>query len=161
MIAVHYIQFEYTNMTQYPPQKDKRLVWQLLNYWQDCRGDRDFPALSEIDSVAISHLWPHCFVLDTRAAPNFPYFQYLGPELAKYSGVLLSGQTDWNQTLLDKAVGQFNDSIQKRLPVLVEDEMTLFDGAKLLFRSVILPLSDDQDQINYLLGGANGKIAED
>ena len=104
---------------------------------------------------------PHCFILDTVAARNFPYFQYLGPELAKYCGVLLSGQTDWTQTLLDKAVGQFNDAVEKRLPVLVENKMTLFDGRKLLFRSVLLPISDDQQTINYLLGGANGKIRDD
>lgn len=138
-----------------------RLVWQLLNYWQECRGDRDFPSLADIDPDAISHIWQQCFVLDARASSNFPYFQYLGPELAKYSGVLLSGQSDWNLTLLDKAVSQYNEAIEKRLPVIVEDEMTLFDGGKLLFRSVILPLSDDQNKINYLLGGANGKIADD
>jgi hypothetical protein len=74
---------------------------------------------------------------------------------------LLSGQKDWNQTLLDKVVGQFNEVIEKRLPVLVEDRMTLFDGDKLLFRNVILPLSSDQKQIDYLLGGANGKISAD
>ena len=148
-------------MNQYSQGKDRRLVWQLLNYWQDCRGSSDFPSLSDIDHHKIESMWPHCFVLDTIAGRNFPYFQYLGPELAKYSGVLLSGQTDWTQTLLDKAVGQFNEAIEKRLPVLVEDEMTLFDGRKLLFRSVLLPLSDDQQTINYLLGGANGKVRDD
>lgn len=147
-------------MEHYPREKDKRLVWQLLNYWQDRRGTRDFPSFSDIDPEAIDHLWPHCFVLDTVATSSFPYFHYLGPELAKYSGVMLSGQSDWTQTLLDKAVGQFNEAVQKRLPVLVEDEMTLFDGGELLFRSVLLPLSDDQKTINYLLGAANGKIKE-
>ncbi|HIF10468.1 MAG TPA: hypothetical protein EYQ81_11975 [Sneathiellales bacterium] len=81
--------------------------------------------------------------------------------MAKYSGILLRGQKDWNQTLLDKAVGQFNEVIEKKLPVLVEDRMTLFDGGKLLFRNVILPLSSDQKQIDCLLGGANGKISAD
>jgi hypothetical protein len=51
--------------------------------------------------------------------------------------------------------------IGKKMPVLVEDRMTLFDGGKLLFCSVILPLSSDQKQIDYLLGGANGKISAD
>lgn len=147
-------------MNNFSREKDKRLVWQLLNYWQDCRGTRDFPSLSDIDPEAIDHLWPHCFVLDTVAASNFPYFNYLGPELAKYSGILLSGQSNWTQTLLDKAVDQFNEAVEKRLPVIVEDEMTLFDGGQLLFRSVLLPLSDDQKTINYLLGGANGKIKD-
>ena len=149
-----------TNIKNYPREKDKRLVWQLLNYWQDRRGDRDFPALSDIDSHAIGDLWPHCFVLDTRAVRTYPLFHYLGPELAKYSGVLLSGRSDWTQTLLDKAVGQFDDAVEKRLPVLLEDEMTLFSGGKLLFRSVILPLSADQMDIDYLLGAANGKVVD-
>lgn len=147
-------------MKNYPPQKDKRLVWQLLNYWQDCRRDRDFPALSDIDSDAISDLWPHCFILDTREARSYPLFHYLGPDLAKYSGVLLSGRSDWTQTLLDKAVRQFDEALEKRLPVILEDEITLFNGGKLLFRSVILPLSANQVQIDYLLGAANGRVVD-
>jgi len=40
----------------------------------------------------------------------------------------------------------------------VEEELTQFDNKKLLFCSVLLPLSDDQETINYLLGAANGTI---
>ncbi|HIF10469.1 MAG TPA: PAS domain-containing protein [Sneathiellales bacterium] len=74
MFAVHYVgQFEHTT-TQFSPDIDNQLTWQLLNYWQDCRGDRDLPTLSDIDSDAIGQLWPHCFILDTRNAHSFPYF---------------------------------------------------------------------------------------
>ena len=103
-------------------------------------------------------MWPWCFVLDTTQGHDFPYFHYLGDELAVYSGVFLTGRTDWTQTLLDMAVKDYGRVLDFGEPVLNEDGLTRFDGAKLLFRSVLLPLSDNQESVNYILGAANGKV---
>jgi hypothetical protein len=138
--------------------KDRRLIWRLLSYWEQRRGDREYPALGDIDPATISDIWPHCFLLDVRNYQDFPYFHYLGPSLARYSGVFLSGQHDWSHTLLKKAVCHFREALERGAPVLVEEELTQFDNRKLVFRSVLLPLSDDQETINYLLGAANGTI---
>ena len=139
-------------------RKERRLIWRLLAYWEQRRGDREYPALGDIDPAAISEIWPYCFLLDVRNYQGFPYFHYLGPSLAKYSGIFLSGQHDWTHTLLKKAVCHFREALERSAPVLVEEELTQFDNRKLLFCSVLLPLSDDQETINYLLGAANGTI---
>ena len=141
-------------------RNQRRLVWRLLTYWEQQRGERDFPALAEIDSQEIEEMWPHCFILDVANFRDFPYFQYLGPSLARYSGVFLSGQ-DWAMTLLRKAVWHYREVLERSAPILVEEELTQYDNQKLLFRSVMLPLSDDQVKINYVLGAANGLVRRD
>lgn len=144
-----------------PPPSERRLARRLLAYWQERRGDREFPALGDIDPEAIGDMWPSCFVLDAVSNREFPYFRYLGSDLLKYSGIFLSGETDWALTLLDKAVGNFREALETRVPILIEDELTRYDGSRLLFRSVLLPLSDDQANVNYLLGAANGILRHD
>ena len=138
----------------------RRLVWRLLTYWEQQRGERDFPALADIDAQAIEDMWPQCFILDVANFREFPYFHYLGPSLARYSGVFLSGQ-DWAMTLLRKAVWHYREVLERSAPILVEEELTQYDSQKLLFRSVMLPLSDDQATINYVLGTANGIVRRD
>ena len=138
----------------------RRLVGKLLSYWEEKRGSRPHPALHDIDPEEIPELWPSCFILDVANYRDFPYFHYLGPQLARYSGIFLSGRYDWPRTLLKKSVCHYKEALERRTPVLLEDELTQYDNRKLLFRSILLPLSDDGDTINYLLGAANGTIRE-
>ena len=141
--------------------RQKRLVGKLLSYWEEKRGARAWPALADIDPEEISELWPHCFILDVANFRDFPYFHYLGPRLARYSGIFLSGRYDWSRTLLKKSVCHYKEALERSAPVLLEEELTQYDNAKLLFRSILLPLSDDGDTINFLLGAANGTIRKD
>ncbi len=143
------------------PARERRLVRHLTQYWLQQCGEREFPCLDDIDRDAISDIWPSCFLLDTTSNYNFPYFHYLGPSLGSYAGVLLCGQTDWTLTLLDKAVRKYREALAQRTPVLTAEELTLCNGDTLLFRSVLLPLSDDQVTINFLLGAANGTVWHD
>ena len=139
----------------------RRLVGKLLSYWEEKRGTRPRPSLQDIDPEEIPELWPHCFILDVANFRDFPYFHYLGPRLARYSGIFLSGQYDWSRTLLKKSVCHYKEALERCAPVLLEEELTQYDNTKLLFRSILLPLSDDGDSINYLLGAANGTIREE
>jgi hypothetical protein len=142
------------------PAAERRLANRLLNYWEGKRRGRSFPALADIRESEIAELWPWCFVLDVKESHSFPYFQFLGRELGRYSGVFLSGERDWSLTLLDKATAGFAEVLSRRAPVLIENEIARYDKKKLMFRSVLLPLSDDQANINYVLGAANGKLVD-
>jgi len=142
------------------PGGERRLSHRLFLYWLLQCGDRDFAALNDIDPAMLRDDWDWCFVIDVKRSVDFPYFEHLGAHLAKYSGVLLSGQRDWRATVLDKATEKFREVLAARAPLLLEDDLTLFDGRRLLFRSIMLPLSDDQRAVDHILGAANGKVVE-
>ena len=102
--------------------------------------------------------WPSCFVIDALAPHPFPTFTYMGAEIAKYSGTFLAGKDDWNQSILDKATAHLSDVTEKRDAVLVEEKLVRFDGAKILLRCVLLPLSEDGGQVSHILGAVNGRL---
>lgn len=136
---------------------ERRLNRRVYSYWEAKRTAARFPAPTDIKAAELAEDWPFCFVLDIGA--GFPKFDFLGAELAKFSGVFLSGRNEWTSTVLDKATGQVGKVIESGGPVFCDDELTLFDGKRLLFRSVLLPLSADGTRITHLLGAANGKFA--
>jgi len=139
---------------------ERRLNRRIYNYWDAKRAGVCFPQPGEILPEDIGEDWPYCFILDISGCFGFSKFDYLGKELAKFSGVFLSGRHDWTRTVLDKATEQVSKVVKNGGPVFCDDELTLFDGRRLLFRSVLLPLSADGRSITHLLGAANGKLAD-
>ena len=147
--------------------QEQRLVYQLKNYWDSKRDGEAFPKLSDIRGEEIPDIWPSCFILDTKF--SYPYFEYLGRNLAKYSCVYayLGGEgstmrtefdkAELDRTVLDIAVVGYADVVKNREPRIAEDEIRLYDNQKILFRAILLPLSEDGETINFVLGAANGK----
>ncbi|MEM1103555.1 MAG: PAS domain-containing protein [Pseudomonadota bacterium] len=143
------------------PEGERRLSHRIFLYWLLACGDRPFANRGDIDPGELDEDWDWCFILNVRRSTDFPYFEHLGKNLAKFSGVLLSGRGDWSATVLDKATEKFDELQKHKAPIMIEDSLTLYDGRKLLFRSIMLPLSNDQHNVEHVLGAANGKIAAD
>lgn len=152
---------ETTRVSQQPASvEDQRLVQRILARWQDwCLGD-EFPRRADIAGDVFGGDWDDCFLLDCQSDHPFPVFEYLGRNLAKYSGVFLSGGSDWTQTLLDKATSHVDEVHADRDVILVEEIHTLFDGKRLAFRCILLPLSENGTDISHVLGAANGKVLD-
>lgn len=136
----------------------QRLVMRVMRYWLNLCGDRAFPKVSEIVPSDVGEDWDSCFILDAHSAHPFPMFGHLGSELGKYSGVFLSGAKDWKLTLLDKVTLDVSKAIETRAPVLLEDEFKRYDGRTILFRCVLLPMSEDGHTVTQVMGAANGKV---
>lgn len=145
----------------WPAEAERRMTYRLLHYWETQRGAQSYPKLCDIDGSALPEVWPWCFILDTQHDYPSPYFHYLGESLAKYSGIYLSGRDDWRMTLLDKAAAHLDRTLTAREPILIEDELIRYDGRPLVFRSIMLPLSDDGDAISHVLGAANGRLKDE
>jgi hypothetical protein len=139
---------------------ERRLSRRMLQYWLEKSGDRDFPKFSDIDPHELRGDWHWCFVIDQLAGHPFPIFSYMGAEVGKYSRILLSGHDDWSKSILDKATVHYGDVLERRDAVLVEETLQRFDGQSIMFRAVLLPLSEDGKTITQILGAANGKIVE-
>ncbi len=138
--------------------EERRLVGRMLAYWHHLCEGRSFPALVDVDPVQIGNDWRWSFILDTKSYNDIPNFSYIGPDIAKYSGVYLSGKDAFTTTLLDLATHRLARVYSEGCPLLIEDDVVRFDGKRLLFRAVLLPLSDDGETINFVLGAANGKL---
>lgn len=140
--------------------EDQRLVQRILARWQDwCLGD-EFPRRADIAADVFGDDWQDCFILDSMSEHPFPVFDYMGSRFAKFSGTFLSGASDWTETLLDKATDHMGEVYKNRDAVLIEEVLTRFDGKRVAFRYILLPLTEDGKTITHILGAANGKLLD-
>lgn len=141
------------------PASDRRLAQRLLTVWaQAARGA--FPSWADMRAVDLGADWNWVFVVDLKQSIGFPYFIYLGSELAKLSAIYLQGQTEWTLSLLDMAAANIDAAVAAAGPNHHEDELTLCDGRRVLFRSMTAPLAEDGETISHILGCASGKLAD-
>lgn len=149
-------------MTDTPNLSERRLVLQLLEYWRDLCGERDFPTHEDIDSAAISQMWGYCFILKLGEAGNGPVFIYIGDNHNGANGKDLTGRTVSEMAngnlLLANSTNYFEEVVAKKIPITYGGEFVDEGGVDTLFRSILLPLSGDGETLDYLFGGANFKF---
>lgn len=144
-----------------PPALERRMVLRLLHQWREAGGDEGIPRLEDIDREALSDVWQECYVLDVADAIQDTSFHSIGQKLIDQCGVDLSGQpiseTPRN-TLLYQSTQQLERVMKKGVPISMGGQFENADGRTVLFRCILLPLSDGEDNIKQLLGAANSRL---
>lgn len=141
---------------------ERRLVLRLLGYWRDLCGERDLPQRGDVDGRAITDMWDYCFVIEVKGAE--PRFVHFGAWHADFHGADLTGRPLREvapETLVERATGYLPEILRRRVPVTYGGELEERGGHRLLYRSIMLPLSDGADGIAAVLGGANCRIVPD
>ncbi len=146
---------------------DRRMVLQMLAYWRKLCGDRTFPSFEDVDPRAIAEIWDpraiaeiwvNVFVLDLAGYPDNPLFRLVGDSFTAFTGSPLRNirisEVPAN-TLAAKSVSYYREVIEMGVPISRGGEFVKSDWTKVLYRSVILPMSDDGATISGLLGAAN------
>ena len=148
-----------TEISEEPPQgMERRLVLRLLAHWRSICDDDSFPSFTRIVPDHIPDMWPSSFVLEVMEAPEDPIFRAVGAEIASYSETSLVGRrvSDVEKaTVPEFAVAYFDEVLTKRVPISRGGEFFKADGTKVLYRSILLPMSDDGETVSGLLGAAN------
>ncbi len=139
--------------------RERRLNMRLMAHWQSHRDGRRFASWRDIDRTEIEDIWPDCFVIAV-ADQTSPTFQYVGETIAKSAGV--DGGTPPvsavpSETLLGAALRQLDTLFSDGTVVTNGGVFQDADQTEFLFRSILLPLSDDQQAINFVIGGARCK----
>ena len=141
-----------------PQELERRLVLRLLAYWRSVLNGRAFPSFAEIDPGRIADIWPHCFVVELAGERREPVFRAFGRDLAMHANASLIGRrvaeapTD---SLLAVASAQVAEVLDKGVPVSRGGGYPGTNRSTILYRSILLPMSDDGKSINGLLGAVN------
>jgi len=61
-------------------------------------------------------------------------------------------------SLLDHATRKLEDVLAQKVPVIHSGEFVNEAGQTLMYRSILLPLSQDQKGVDHLVGGARCKL---
>ena len=150
---------EKTEITEELPQgMERRLVLRLLAHWRTLCNDRDYPSFFEVDPSAIPDMWENCFVLEIFGDGDEPRFRAMGEKLATYVDFSLIDQplsAAPEKSLPGVAVSFLEEVLRKGVPISRGDEFLKDDGTKVLYRSILLPVSDDGTTISGILGAVN------
>jgi hypothetical protein len=138
------------------------LVLRLLSYWRDICDDRDFSHAADVDSSTIADMWDYCFIIDI--ASGSPKFSHFGSWHADFYGADMSGRAVADldkETLAQRSTDYLNEVIQRKIPITYGTVLSEPGGRKILYRSIMMPLSDDGETLTGIFGGSNCKTAED
>jgi hypothetical protein len=143
------------------PERERRLVLRVLSRWQEACGDeRDRPARGDLDPEQFGDDWASCFILDLPESgePVFLYAgaAFAGPGWSEAAGRRISECPEG--TLLRAATSFIPRVLARGIPMSNGGPGENF-GKRILFRSILLPLSEDGTRIDALLGAANYREA--
>ncbi len=142
---------------------DKRLANRFLKYWENLRGDQDYPLISELNLDDVGEFVPYTFNLDLTGNPADPKFRFLGRQLIRDCGGDVTNQGVSQllpQSCLARAIQQRHEVVSEGKPCMVADEFVNAEGNQVLFRAVMLPFSSRGEKIDFIIGAVNSKTVE-
>ncbi len=143
------------------PSEERRLVLRVLAYWQDLRGERQFPSVGNIDSAYMGQDWSHCALIERRLDNNRYQFTRMGHAIVP-PGIIdgLNMPVDAEKFPAGSTPTMFLEVfpkvLQKKVPVSMGREMKI-DGHIYLGRLIVAPLSSDDKNIDGFLAAINWK----
>lgn len=144
-----------------PSGLERRLVLRLLSYWRELCGERCYPSFADVDPAAIHDMWDSAFVIEVVGHEQDPVIRHAGAEFVASSPVPLNGvrlSAVPSDTLARHALSYVQAVIAKGVPISRGGEFvrqTANGPIRVLYRSILMPMSDDGESISGLLGAAN------
>jgi hypothetical protein len=127
-------------------REERRLVWRVLRHWKHIADGGRFPRGDEIEPWIQGEDGPNCLLIAVQSPIELSHFVSVGVNLA----VALC-RTD---TLAGVLLSRVPRVVSARRGLMIEGGATL-DGVGILYRSVLLPVSENGVAIDHLLGAAN------
>jgi hypothetical protein len=130
-------------------EEERRLVWRVLRHWQKFVDGGRFPRRDEIDPWLHGEDAKNCLLIALESPIELSHFIVVGLNLA----VALCS-TD---TLAGLLLARVPRVASARRGLMIEGGATL-RGTDILYRSVLLPLSEGGVTVNHVLGATNYRL---
>ena len=141
-----------------PPLDERRLVLRVLHHWTEMAIAQRYPRKDNIDPWFVGDGWANCMMLNLNPDKQHSTFYVAGANLRppgrSLDGASIADCPDG--TVLAVLLGQLERCIEDAAPVIVEGSTTHL-GALVQYRGILLPLSEDGEAIDGILGAANFK----
>jgi len=134
---------------------ERRISSTAVQYWRELAAPRRYPARSQVTEAGAAGLWDHLFIVKVGMDAADHVFESCGRMLREALGLDPTGKTV-GDVLPSQIVGRSlyfqKAACDLMAPIDEAGRFTRGDGVEVLYRCVLLPLSDDQREANYLLG---------
>lgn len=133
------------------------LVEELARYWSGCRGERPFPARSDLDPLDIPDLLPNLLLLDVLAAGSYRV-RLFGTLLAAGNLNDLTGRS-LEDCGLGRSYASFRDLFDEVCatgqPIFFESGFYWQRQEHRPFKMGVFPLGPEPEAVDILLGGVD------
>ncbi|HKW53327.1 MAG TPA: PAS domain-containing protein [Stellaceae bacterium] len=140
-----------------PQQQEHRLVMRVLARWRALADGRGLPRRSQIDPRAFGEDWRHCLLIDLDPRPERSRLAFVGEGLRDPSWPTFERQSIADcqkDSLLHLATAYIARVAAKGVPIS-SGGVGIHEGVPIVYRSILLPLSEGGGKIDGLLGAAN------
>ena len=140
---------------------DRRLTMLLMGIWQGLRPGPGRCAPAEDFLAALPEdLWTDCCVVEMTVDGGWQVCR-VGETIARRSGVGAAPVRVADllpQSLLATSIRELKHARRTGAPILDEGEARDENGRRALFRSILLPLGDEEGRIVQVLAGARCRV---
>lgn len=150
-----------------PPEigsDERRMHVRAYNYWVSLLGGRAYPSVEDLDPSSLEDFGPNSVLLDFTGGPDKPTIAYLGGGLRRECDLdpdVESLEEVPGRSLLSRLTDHYFQIIANRAPVGFEAEFVNHRGNNTMYRGILMPLSSDDDTIDFIYGVINWKEAAD
>jgi hypothetical protein len=145
-------------------QDERRMQVRAYNYWAGMLGERNFPAIEDLDPNDLPDFGPYSVLLDFTKGIENPGVPFLGDRLAVECGgdVAISQLDDVpSLSLLSRITDHYMQILANQAPIGFEAEFVNGRGLTVLYRGILLPFSSNDETIDYIYGVINWKELAD
>lgn len=140
---------------------ERRMVGRVLACWEELRAGRAFPGSSDYAAFAREGLADNLFLVAVSTTEEGDEIVESG---AAFREALASDPVGRKAikvlpSATERGLSFCRVAAELKKPIADVGHFTNADGEEILYRSILLPLSDDQVRVNYLLGAFSYKIA--
>ncbi len=139
--------------------RERRLVGRALACWDRSRGTRAFPSRADFDATIHAQLDGTTFLVAVGDAEDMDEVIESDDALRQALRIDPVGRKaiDIMPSATEKGLSFCRTAAELKKPIADVGRFTNPDGEEIRYRSVLLPLSDDQENVNYLLGAFSFK----
>jgi hypothetical protein len=139
---------------------ERRMHVRAYNHWASLLDGRAYPSVEDLQPEDGQDFAPHSVLLDFTAGSSSPSIAWLGQKLRAECD--LPGEVDTiadvpPRSLLSRLTDHYLQIIANRAPVGFEAEFVNSRGHNTMYRGILMPLSSDDDTIDFIYGVINWK----
>jgi hypothetical protein len=134
---------------------ERRVSSNAVQYWRDLATPRRYPSVTQVTQDSAAALWDHFCIIKVGPAASDHVFVRAGAVLCNALGIDPTGKRVADvlpREIVGRALYFQKAACDLMAPIDEAGKWVRADGTEILYRAVLLPLSDDQRSADYLLG---------
>lgn len=144
------------------PATEKRLVLRILDLWRNAHKGEALPHIGALTPADTGADVDHVYIIDV-VDPAGPRFVYVGASLQISSwpsaeNALVAHCPD--DSMLGLTSSHWKEIVERGVPV-TRGGVGQHEGGAVLYRSILVPLVDDDGHIAVIMGAANWRMVEE